>query len=305
MWWPALGAVAVGVIAVFVPRTLGVGYDNIEDALAGAFTWKAMIVLVVAKFVSWAVALGTGTSGGTLAPLMTFGSGIGWLLAAGCAVIAPHAGIDPRVGALVGMTAMFAGASRALMASIVFALESTQQIHAVVPIVLGVSLAYFASCLLMRTTIMTEKLVRRGVKVAAEYDVDPLSHASVAEVASPTVHSLAAEQTVAEALAEIGRQGYRHQAFPVVTGTRVVGVVTSRTLMAAEPATTVAELIDREPVVVRPSDTARAAVTKMAEHDVGRLIVVQGDNIPVGIVTRSDIVAAFSGKKGIAPEGMH
>src|SRR6185503_16430142 len=106
MWWPAIGGVAVGVIGIFAPRTLGVGYDNIEGALAGAFTWKAMIVLVVAKFVSWAIALGTGTSGGTLAPLMTFGSGIGWLLTAGCALVAPHAGIDPRVGALVGMTAM-------------------------------------------------------------------------------------------------------------------------------------------------------------------------------------------------------
>ena len=304
MWWPALGAVAVGVIGVFAPRTLGVGYDNIEGALAGAFTWKAMLVLVVAKFASWAIALGTGTSGGTLAPLMTFGSGIGWLLCAGCAVIAPHAGIDPRVGALVGMTAMFAGASRALMASIVFALEATQQIHAVVPIVAGVSLAYFASCLLMRTTIMTEKLVRRGVKVAAEYDVDPLSHSSVAEVATSTVHSLAGEQTVAEALAEIGRQGYRHQAYPVLTGTRAVGVVTARALMAADATSKVLELVERDLVVVRSSDTARAAVTKMAEHDVGRLIVVQGDNVPIGIVTRSDIVAAFGGKRGVAPEGL-
>ncbi|MBV8760855.1 MAG: chloride channel protein, partial [Deltaproteobacteria bacterium] len=214
MWWPAIGAVAVGVIGVFAPRTLGVGYDNIEGALAGVFTWKAMLVLVVAKFLSWAIALGTGTSGGTLAPLMTFGSGIGWLLTAACAELAPHAGIDPRVGALVGMTAMFAGASRALMASIVFALEVTQQIHAIVPIVAGVSLAYFASCLLMRTTIMTEKLVRRGVMVAGEYDVDPLSHATVGRVASADVHTLLAEHTVEQARAEIAK--YHHQAYPVV-----------------------------------------------------------------------------------------
>jgi CIC family chloride channel protein len=306
MWWPALGAIVVGVIGVFAPRTLGVGYDNIEGALAGAFAWKAMIVLVVAKFVSWAVALGTGTSGGTLAPLMTFGSGIGWLLAAACAAIAPAAGIDPRVGALVGMTAMFAGASRALMASIVFALEATHQINAVVPIVAGVCLAYFASCLLMRTTIMTEKLVRRGVQVAAEYDVDPLAHVAVGAIATRMLHTLAGELTVADAIAEINSHGYRHQGYPVVSGTRAIGLVTSRELLEGDPAAKVAEILEREPVCVRSSETARAAATKMAEHDVGRVIVVQGDDVPVGIVTRSDIVRAFAakGKRAAAPEGL-
>jgi H+/Cl- antiporter ClcA len=306
MWWPAIGGIAVGVIGIFAPRTLGVGYDNIEGALAGAFTWKAMIVLVVAKFVSWAIALGTGTSGGTLAPLMTFGSGIGWLLTAGCALIAPHAGIDPRVGALVGMTAMFAGASRALMASIVFALESTHQIHAVVPIVAGVSIAYFASCLLMRTTIMTEKLVRRGVTVASEYDVDPLAHVAVSTLATMKLHALQLEQSVAEALAEIGRKGYRHQAYPLLAGTRVVGVVTARELLAADAATPLAELVKREPVIVRPSETARAAVTRMAEEEVGRLVVVTETDpgVPLGMITRSDVVRAFAGTKGVGPEGM-
>ena len=119
MWWPAIGAIAVGVIGVFAPRTLGVGYDNIENALSGNFTAEALAILCVAKLVSWAIALGSGTSGGTLAPLLTFGGAMGWLLVALCAWIAPDAGIDPRVGALVGMTAMFAGASRALLASIV------------------------------------------------------------------------------------------------------------------------------------------------------------------------------------------
>jgi H+/Cl- antiporter ClcA len=169
MWWPALGAVAVGVIGVFAPHTLGVGYDNIENALAGNFTADALAILCVAKLVSWVIALGSGTSGGTLAPLLTFGSAMGWLLVALCAWIAPDAGIDPRVGALVGMTAMFAGASRALLASIAFAIESTHQIDCAVPIVSGVTIAYFVSCLLMRTTIMTEKLARRGVMVASEY----------------------------------------------------------------------------------------------------------------------------------------
>jgi CIC family chloride channel protein len=291
MWWPAIGAVAVGVIGVFAPRTLGVGYDNIEGALAGAFTWKALIVLVVAKFVSWAVALGTGTSGGTLAPLMTFGSGIGWLVTAGCAALAPSAGIDPRVGALVGMTAMFAGASRALMASIVFAIEATQQIHAVVPIVSGVSLAYFASCLMMRTTIMTEKLVRRGVTVTSEYDVDPLAHVTVGTIGTKLLHTLGADSTVADARATIAE--HRHQAYPVVRGSELVGVVTARAVSSANPEQTIAELVERTPVVVRPYETARAAATRMAEEQLGRIIVVDEAGRPCGIVTRSDLVGVF------------
>jgi CBS domain-containing protein len=304
MWWPAIGAVAVGVIGGFAPRTLGVGYDNIEGALAGTFTWQALLVLVVAKFVSWAIALGTGTSGGTLAPLMTFGSGLGWLITAGCAALAPSAGIDPRVGALVGMTAMFAGASRALLASIAFALEVTQQIHAVVPIVLGVSIAYFASCLLMRTTIMTEKLVRRGVTVASEYDVDPLAHVDVASLASRAVHALQLTQTVGEALAEIARERYRHQGYPILQDGQLVGVVTSRELIAADAATPLAELVTRAPVTVRGDETARVAVTRMAEEEVGRLVVVRAGDQPIGMLTRSDVVRAFAGKRGLAPEGV-
>jgi H+/Cl- antiporter ClcA len=147
-----------------VPRTLGVGYDNITTTVAGGFAVGTLAVLAFAKFVSWSIALGSGTSGGTLAPLLTLGGALGYLLAYGAGQLVPSLAIDPRVAALVGMAAMFAGASRALLASIVFALEATQEIHAVVPIVGGVTLAYFASAMMMRTTIMTEKLSRRGVE---------------------------------------------------------------------------------------------------------------------------------------------
>ena len=309
MWWPAIGAVAVGVIGIWQPRTLGVGYDNIEGALAGNFTVAAIAALCAAKFISWAIALGSGTSGGTLAPLMTFGAGTGWLLAHAVSYYFPDAGIDPRVGALVGMTAMFAGASRALMASIAFALESTQQIHAVVPIVSGVTLAYFASCLMMRTTIMTEKLVRRGVRVAGEYDVDPLAHVAVGAIASKELRVLQALERVGDALTEIKGRAERHQAYPVLKGERLLGVVTARELLAAEPTNHVEHLVARAPVTARPSETVRAAVERMAKEDVGRLIVVD-ENDPLratGIITRSDIVSAFArGSRAAAegPEGM-
>ncbi len=172
MWWPALGGIAVGAIGLVVPRVLGVGYDNITSTVAGQFTATTLAVLLGAKLVAWAIALGSGTSGGTLAPLMTFGAAAGWLIGHAAAVLVPSANIDPRVAALVGMVAMFAGASRALLASMVFAVEATQEIHAIVPIVGGVTLAYAASAMLMRTTIMTEKLARRGVATDVEIVVD-------------------------------------------------------------------------------------------------------------------------------------
>ncbi len=309
MWWPAIGAVAVGLIGAVQPRTLGVGYDNIEGALSGSFTAGALFALCAAKLVSWVVALGSGTSGGTLAPLMTFGAGMGWLLAHGAALVLPHAGIDPRVGALVGMTAMFAGASRALLASIAFALEATQEIHSVVPIVAGVTLAYFASCLMMRTTIMTEKLVRRGVRVAGEYDVDPLAQVAVGELASKTLRVVGADARVADALAELRSRDERHQAYPVVRGDRLIGVVTARELLASAPDEVVERVIARPPVVARPSETARAAVMRMAQENVGRIIIIDEHDRgrAIGIVTRSDLVTALtrhSRPTAATPEGM-
>ncbi len=125
MYWPALGAVAVGIVGIFQPRTLGVGYDNIGGELSGQFTLAAVISLCIWKFISWAIALGSGTSGGTLAPLLTIGGGLGFALGRLGILFFPHAGIVPEMAALVGMAALFAGASRAMLASIIFAFEAT------------------------------------------------------------------------------------------------------------------------------------------------------------------------------------
>ncbi|HEX4352287.1 MAG TPA: CBS domain-containing protein, partial [Polyangiales bacterium] len=245
------------------------------------------------------IALGSGTSGGTLAPLLTFGAGMGWLLSDAATHFFPHAGIDPRVGALVGMTAMFAGASRALLASITFALESTQEIHAVVPIVAGVSLAYFASCLMMRTTIMTEKLVRRGVRVAAEYEVSPLAHVTVGSLASTNIRSLEADARVGDAIQSLAR----HQASPVVREGRLIGVVTSRELLAADPSVEVESLITRPPVTASANELGRVAVERMANEGVGRLVIVDDDDPHrvIGMLTRSDLITAFA-RHEAAPE---
>jgi chloride channel protein, CIC family len=169
MWWPLLGAIPVGVIGYFVPRTLGVGYENISDFLCGRMALGAVAILAGMKFVSWAIALASGTSGGTLAPLFTIGSGMGLLLGELAAHLMPGLGIDPAVAALIGMAAMFAGASRAFLASVVFAFETTLQPLGLLPLLAGCAAAYLVSSLLMPNTIMTEKLARRGVWVPSEY----------------------------------------------------------------------------------------------------------------------------------------
>jgi H+/Cl- antiporter ClcA len=169
MWWPAIGAVAVGVIGYFQPKTMGVGYDNISDAITANITIKFAATLCIWKFVSWSIALGSGTSGGTLAPLFTIGGTLGLVLGAAAKHLFPEASVAVEAAALVGMAAMFAGASRALLTSVVFAFETTLQPMGLLPLLGGCTAAHLVSCLLMPNTIMTEKIARRGVKVPAEY----------------------------------------------------------------------------------------------------------------------------------------
>jgi CIC family chloride channel protein len=169
MWWPAVGGIAVGLIGYFSPHTLGVGYDNIEQILSGNFLGTAMIYFCAMKFISWSIALGSGTSGGTLAPIFTIGGGAGAALGSAFAWLFPAAGVDVKVAALVGMAATFAGASRALLASIIFAFETTRQPAGLLPLLGGCTVAYLVSALLMRNTIMTERLARRGHHVPTEY----------------------------------------------------------------------------------------------------------------------------------------
>jgi H+/Cl- antiporter ClcA len=169
MWWPAMGGVAVGLIGLVEPKSLGVGYDNITMSLAGTLTVGAAFSILAWKFLSWAIALGSGTSGGTLAPLLTIGATFGFLVGTGLATYFPELHADPHAMALVGMAALFAGSSRALLTSVVFALEATKQPLGLVPLLGCCCIAYLVSTILMKNSIMTEKIVRRGVQVPHEY----------------------------------------------------------------------------------------------------------------------------------------
>jgi H+/Cl- antiporter ClcA/CBS domain-containing protein len=301
MWWPCAGAVVVGLCGLIEPRTLGVGYDNITGALSGTIAGRALLVLVVVKFISWAVYLGSGTSGGTLAPLFTIGGGLGAWIGAQAAELAPMLGVNASVAGLVGMAAIFSGASHALLTSVVFAFETTRQPFGLLPLLGGCTSAYLISLLLSRHSIMTLKLARRGTSIRPEYAVDHLSHVMVRDAASTDVVTLPGEDTLQAARAWLasGAGGTTHQGFPVLDGAgRLIGVVTRRDLLdpGHADARRIAEIIQREPVVVYDDSTLRDAADQMVIARVGRLPVVRRNETRrlVGIISRSDLLAAHA-----------
>jgi H+/Cl- antiporter ClcA len=199
MWWPAIGGLFVGLVGYFYPHTLGVGYDNITHVLSGNITITLLINLVFFKFLSWAIALGSGTSGGTLAPLLTIGGAAGALMGSIISVTFPGSGISIPLAGLVGMSAMFAGASRAYLTSITFALEATMQSNAILPLLGACSASYLVSFLLMENTIMTEKIARRGVFTPDSYRADPLEKLSVSQVITADGINLNGDKTINDA----------------------------------------------------------------------------------------------------------
>ncbi len=300
MWWPAIGAVGVGVIGLVAPETLGVGYDNIEHSLAGLLTWRGLLLLASLKFLSWAVALGSGTSGGTLAPLFTVGGALGGAAGLAIAALAPGAGIDPRLAALVGMASLFTGASHAMLTWVVFAFETTRQPVGLLPLLGGCAAAYLVSMLRMRYSIMTEKIARRGVPVARGYEVDHLRQQLVRDWAASRVVTLRRDERwieVRERLLDPAGPG--HQGFPVVDEQGgLVGVVTRRDIFAREDPgeRRIGDLVRRPPVVALSTWTLRQAADQMVRHGVGRLPIVEphAPSTVTGIITRSDLLRAHA-----------
>ncbi|MEQ9618375.1 MAG: chloride channel protein [Deltaproteobacteria bacterium] len=300
MWWPALGAIAVGVIGYFAPDTLGVGYNVINEILSGEITGKVLIALFILKFISWSIALSSGTSGGTLAPLFTIGGGLGATLGSLVIIISPTLEIDPNVAALVGMAAMFAGASRAFLASVIFAFETTLQPFGLLPLLGGCAAAYLISGLLMRHTIMTEKIQRRGVHVPVEYGTDALEKMLVRDIATYEVVSLKGSKSVGDANSWLDSEfpGSSHQGFPILDdGENLIGVLTRRDLSIKDVHhdTRISELIKMSPHVIYEDNTLRDAINLMAENAIGRLPVVMHSNPRkvIAMVSRSDIVTAY------------
>jgi len=299
MWWPMFGALVVGIVGIVEPRVLGVGYRNISGILSGNIVGWGLLALVVFKFVAWSVYLGSGTSGGTMAPLFTIGGAVGALSGGLIATIFPSLGVDHGVAALVGMAAMFAGASHALLTSVVMAFETTRQPLGLLPLLSGCTVGYFASLLLGRNSIMTEKLARRGASLRLEYAVDHLAHVLVRDAATRDVVKLNDESILKDVRSWIasGAGDTTHQGFPVVNDEDLlVGVVTRRDLLdpSRQETERVRDVIRRPPVVVYEDSSLRDAADHMVMEEVGRLpVVARGESLKiVGIISRSDLLAA-------------
>lgn len=223
---------------------------------------------------------------------------MGAMLGAGVAAFFPSSGVDARVSALVGMAAIFAGASHALLASVVFAFETTRQPVTLLPLLAGCTAGYLASLMWNRNSIMTEKLARRGTEVRTEYQTDYLAHVSVGLAMSRDVVSLRASEDAFEVMQMLNQsQLVPHQGFPVLDDDGLlVGVITRRDLMADHIHGTVGDLIHRPPAVVYADNTMRDAADVMVRECVGRLPVVEhaAPRKVIGIITRSDLLAAHA-----------
>ncbi len=314
MWWPAVGGLVIGIGGLVDPHVLGVGYDSIGAEIAGSLALQSLAVLFVVKLAVWAISLGSGTSGGILAPLLLLGGAaggmVGGLLPGN---VAPEA-------ALLGMAATLAGTTRSPFTAIVFALELTGDLG-VLPLLLGACVtADLVSVLALRRSILTEKVARRGFHVTREYAVDPLEALFVRDVMATSILLLRPEQTLSSLHTELANPSHgRQRLFPVVDlSSRLVGVVGRRELLAAasrasqrgrarrthadEPLVDsrhagtpmrVGDVMQR-PVVARADETLRHAADRMVEARVGVMPVVDADGTGglVGLVAQADLLRA-------------
>lgn len=292
-WWPAIGAVGFAAVGLAVPRVLGVGYDQISAVLAGRLAIGTLLVLGVAKLVAWWVALGSGTSGGTLAPILLISGSFGAALGELAHRLVPAAHVSPSAFALVAMAATFGAASRATFASIVFVFELTRDYNAILPLMLTTVIAMLVTTGLTRHSIMTEKLARRGLRVPSEYHADVLRMTLVRDVMTAEVRTLSATATMADALSRFQDGG--HGAYPITDADgRCVGIIARGDMLRAGEgtgSTPLSELGAADVISVRSSERVIDALERMLEEDIEHLPVID-DGVLVGICTRSDVLRA-------------
>jgi chloride channel protein, CIC family len=304
LWWPAIGALGLGIIAYFVPRVLGVGYDTISDILNANLALKVLLVVMVAKAAALVVSLGSGTSGGLLAPMFMSSAAMGGSFALIIDRVYPAANLAPGAFALVAMGAVFGAASRATFSFIIFAFEITRDYNSVLPLMLVSVIADGIAMLLMpHASIMTEKLARRGLRIHQDYEADVLQQVSVAETMDLQAPILSAETTVNEVAERIARRDpemTRHQAFVVLDQEGKLAAMMSRgdvlRALDRDPtgAMTVLEAGTREVIVTYPDEVLHEATAKMLRNNIGRLPVVERSDPKrvVGYLGRPGIMAA-------------
>ena len=304
LWWPAIGALGLGIIGYFVPRVLGVGYDTISDILNANLALKLLIVIMMAKAVALVVSLGSGTSGGLLAPMFMSSAAMGGVFALGVDRIFPGAHLSAGAFALVAMGAVFGAASRAAFTFIIFAFEITRDYNSVLPLMLVTVIAAGIAMLLMPSgSIMTEKLVRRGLRIHQDYEADMLQQMSVSQTMDPEVPAVPGDMWLVDLADRIARRDpevSQHQALFIMGGDgKLAGVITRGDVFRAldkdsTQSMTVLEAGTRDVVVTYPDEALHDASAKMLLNNIGRLPVVdrKDPGHVVGYLGRHGIMAA-------------
>lgn len=303
-FYPAIGGLVVGIAGYIQPRTFGVGYYNITDLLSGTLSIQLIFSLCVLKFISWSISLGSGTSGGTLAPLLTIGGATGALLGSMIMHWFPASGISMPLAALVGMAAMFAGASRAFLTSIVFALETTGQSNALLPLLATCTTSYFTSFFAMENTIMTEKIARRGVKTPHSYEPDQLEKHLVENALTDSGMVISEENTIKEVREWYNLEEENKSNYFIISSKEGIykGIVSSSNLFSNHHAEEkhIHTLIKRNEIYIKKEDTLKMAVELMAKENVDVLPVISPTekNTIIGVLTYQNIIASY--KHGIS-----
>ncbi len=301
LWWPAIGAAALGVIGFFVPRVLGVGYDTISDILNSRLTLELLVLVMIFKAVALVISLGSGTSGGLLAPMFMASAALGSVFATGVNRLVPGAHLAPGAFALVAMGAVFGAASRATFTFIIFAFEITRDYNSILPLMLVCVIADGISMLMMPTSIMTEKLARRGLRIHQDYEPEVLQQVSVGESMAADVPTVDSEMTVGELAQRLARHDpsvCKRQALPIVNDGNLVGIITRGDVLRAletdpAPERTVLDAGSGNLVVAYPDESLYDAANRMLRNRVGRLPVVSRDNPRklLGYLGRSEVMS--------------
>ncbi|MGO8038132.1 chloride channel protein [Rhizobium leguminosarum] len=292
MWWPALGGLVIGLGGLIEPRAMGVGYDIIDGLLNNRLLAPAVMSILLVKTIIWLFALSSGTSGGVLAPLLIFGGALGWLVG----IVMP--GNDPGFWALLGMAAMMGGTMRAPLTGTFFALEITGDVSTLVPLLAATVVAYAVTVLLLRRSILTEKIARRGQHITREYGVDPFELSRASEIMISDVDTLPVAMTVGEACDFFASQRKTHRIYPVVDATgRLAGVVSraDALLWQGNPdlaSQTLAENVTDDSVPVgHPDDTVAFIADLMLSTGDGRIPIVDPTSGKLcGLVARKDLL---------------
>jgi H+/Cl- antiporter ClcA len=295
MWWPAIGGLAIGLGGLIFPQALGVGYDTIGSLLQGGVTTKVILGVLLVKWFIWAVSLGSGTSGGVLAPLLMMGGALGGLEA----LVLPNAGAG--FWPLISMGAILAGTMRSPLTGIVFAFELTHDPNVFLPLLVAGIMAYAFTVLTLKRSILTEKVARRGFHLSREYAVDPLELIYVREVMRTNIAVLPAERSLGEIMPSL-RKSHRQQRLIVVvdhTG-KLAGIATRGGLFArvekekdAVLRQPLHQLITTTPTLAHSDETLRTVVYRMAESGLTRMPVVErGSGKLLGLVALDDLLKA-------------